>query len=140
MKKLRFKFTIISAIILLYFAFSCEYLGNNKAEEEMKALAERSLQIWNEGNLDLVDELIAQNCVRHEVDIYEDLVGTEAYKEYVTSMRTAYPDFNVVMDELIIKDDTMRNRIRKNGYKYVADHTIDKQVMKIANIINDHIK
>lgn len=42
--------------------------------------------------------------------------------------------------KLIIKDDTMRNRIRRNGYKFVANHTIDKQVMKIVNIINNHIR
>lgn len=115
MKKLQFQFTIIPVIILLCFAFSCEHLGSCKAEEEMKALAERSLKIWNEGNLDLVDELYASNCIRHEVDIYEDLVSTEAYKEYVASMRTAYPDFNVMMDELIIKDDIIVMRWTLTG-------------------------
>ncbi|MFW9951682.1 MAG: ester cyclase [Candidatus Thorarchaeota archaeon] len=81
----------------------------------MKVLAERSLQIWNEGNLNLVDELYASNCIRHEVDISEDLIGTEAYKEYVTFLRTAYPDFNVIADELIIKDDKMVTRWTLTG-------------------------
>jgi len=115
MKKLRFQFTLIPVIIVLCFNFSCQQPGNNKAAEEMKALAESSLKIWNEGNLDLIDELYASNCIRHEVDIYEDLIGTEAYKEYVTFTLTTYPDFNVVMDELIIKDDKMIMRWTLTG-------------------------
>jgi len=116
MEKLLFQYAVVPAFFLLCITFSCQQQGKNlKAEEEMKALAERSLEIWNEGNLDLIDELIAPNCIRHEVDISEDLVGTEAYKEYVTSMRTTYPDFNVMMDELIIKDDKIIMRWTLTG-------------------------
>ena len=60
------------------------------------------LEIWNEGNLDLVDELYAPDFVWHTVDVDEDRVGTAAFKELVTTFRTAFPDFNVTFDEVLV--------------------------------------
>jgi steroid delta-isomerase-like uncharacterized protein len=60
----------------------------------------------NDGNLDLVDELYAPDFVWHVVDMGEDIVGTSAFKELVTSFRTAFPDFNVTFDEVFAAGDT----------------------------------
>jgi steroid delta-isomerase-like uncharacterized protein len=63
------------------------------------------LEIWNDGNLDLVDELYAPDFVWHVVDIGEDVVGTAAFKEMVTSFRTAFPDIQVTFDEVLVAGD-----------------------------------
>jgi steroid delta-isomerase-like uncharacterized protein len=63
------------------------------------------LAIWNDGDLDLVDELYAPDFVWHVVDIDEDVVGTEAFKGLVTSFRTAFPDFHVTFDEVLVAGD-----------------------------------
>ena len=63
------------------------------------------LAIWNDGNLDLVDELYAPDFVWHVVDIGEDVVGEAAFKELVTSFRTAFPDFHVTFDEVLVAGD-----------------------------------
>lgn len=60
------------------------------------------LAIWNDGNLDFVDELYAPDFVWHVVDIDEDVVGVVAFKELVTSFRTAFPDFHVTFDEVLV--------------------------------------
>lgn len=64
------------------------------------------LAIWNDGNLDLVDELYAPDLVWHVVDIGEDVVGVAAFKELVTAFRTAFPDFHVTFDEVFAAGDT----------------------------------
>ena len=86
-----------------------------QTEEEMKALAERMLPVFNEGNLALIDELCTPDYVHHEVDIGEDLVGADAFKEWVTSVRTSYPDFNITLEELIIKGDKIVMRWTATG-------------------------
>lgn len=63
------------------------------------------LAIWNDGNLDLVDELYAADFVWHVVDIDEDVVGVDAFKALVTSFRTAFPDFHVTFDEVLVAGD-----------------------------------
>ena len=111
MKKSMLQFTIIVPLsLLLCFAFSCKKQVTEEApegitEEEVKALVERDMEIWNEGNLALVDELIAPDYVEHTADISEDIVGIDAFKERVANLRTNYPDFNITIEELIVKND-----------------------------------
>ena len=62
------------------------------------------LAIWNEGNLELVDELYAPEFVWHVVGA-DDVVGTEAFKELVTAFRTAFPDIRVTFDEILVAGD-----------------------------------
>jgi len=100
------KITQIALILLLCTLASCQYYtANTEAEEDMKALSNRALKIWSEGNYALLDELYSPEIIRHEVNIQEDLVGTQQYKDNVTWVRAAYPDFNVTTDDLFVKDD-----------------------------------
>ena len=97
-------------ILLLGFTVSCQQqaplqLPAEQAEEEMKALVEQSLEIWNTGNMALVDELYAPEYVRHEVDLQEDRVGHDSLKAWVTQMRTTYPDLNVASEEVMVMGD-----------------------------------
>ena len=80
------------AFSLIIGSFSCQ--EKIDYENEMKALADKYLEIWNEGNLSLCDEILSPEFVRHTVDVYEDINGIEAFKGYVTSFRTSFPDFN----------------------------------------------
>ncbi len=99
----------ITQIVLMLFlctSVSCQLeKANTEAEEDMKALSNRALEIWSEGNYALFDELYSPEIIRHEVNIQEDLVGTQEYKDNVIWVRTAYPDFNVATDNLFVKDD-----------------------------------
>ncbi len=105
MKKIIFS---ILALSLIVGSGSCQEKSNN--EEEMKARVDTYLELWNEGNLSLCDELFSPEIVRHTVDISEDIIGIEAFKEYVTSFRIGFPDLNVTVDELIIKGDNVVGR------------------------------
>jgi len=111
MKKSLLQLTMIIPLILLVcFAFSCRKQVTEEApegitEEEAKALVEKDSEIWNEGNLALADEIISPDYVEHTADISEDIVGIDAFKEGITNIRTSYPDFNVTVEELIVKND-----------------------------------
>lgn len=96
------------AMLLIAGAWGC---ASDQTEEELQ----RSLQIWNKGNLALVDELYAPDFVRHEVDISEDRVGVDAFKEFVSSTRTSYPDFHVTSEEIIVQDDMRVMRVTATG-------------------------
>ena len=93
--------------VLIAFSFlagaSCQQKTDDKAERI--AMADKYVKAWNEGDLSLFDEVLTPECVRHHVGISEDIIGIEAIKEYVTYMRTAFPDLNVTLDELIIAED-----------------------------------
>ncbi len=106
-----------AALVLLALTITCQPQPAVPSAdvEAMKALAERALPIWNEGNLDLIDELYAPECVRHEVDIAGDAVGVDALKGYVTAVREAFPDFLVTNDEVLVAGDRMVTRWTVSG-------------------------
>lgn len=108
MKKLLMFFALV---LLFCFTFSCQEQVTKEVpegitEEEAKAIMDGVLEIWNKGNLDLVDEHYATDYVRHYVDIYEDIVGIDAYKKWIADTRTGFPDFNITLEgEIIAKAD-----------------------------------
>ena len=88
-----------------------------QSEKAMKALGDRDLEIWNKGNLSLIDELYAPDHVAHNVNQLLDVEvkGAAAMKQYVTSLRTSYPDLHIRRDELLIKGDRIITRWTVTG-------------------------
>ena len=103
------KTTYVAAFILFMFLLnvSCQQqVEKGITAEEAKALVEKDQKIWNEGNMALVDEIISPDYVEHTANRPEDVVvGIEAFKERVANLRAYFPDFNVNVEELIVKDD-----------------------------------
>ncbi len=55
---------------------------------------------YNEGRIDALDEIFAPDFVRHQPP-FPDIVGLEAYKQYVAATRTSYPDAQLKVGEYI---------------------------------------
>ena len=73
--------------------------------EENKAIVKRIVQeIWNGGNLDLADELIAPDYVDN-VSGTGSQVGPNGFKEAVNGVRDAFPDFVITINDMIAEDD-----------------------------------
>lgn len=56
-------------------------------------------EVWNQGKLGAVDELLLKTCVAHD-PLVADLRGPEAIKQFVRSFRSAFPDLRVVVDDI----------------------------------------
>ncbi len=103
-------------LFLLCLTFSCQQqVEEGITEEEAKALVERDLEIYNEGNLALIDVTIDPGYVLHNCAFPEDIVGLDALKNMVKFYRTAYPDFHMVGDEMILKVDNIVFRWTMTG-------------------------
>lgn len=78
--------------------------------EENKALMRRIYEeVFNEGNLDLVDEVVAPDFVNHTAPGAPR--GPEPVKQLVTMLRNAFPDQHISIEDMIAEDDkvVMRN-------------------------------
>ena len=80
--------------------------------EENKALVRRYFEeIWDKGNLDLIDELFTTNFVRHGPTGTEGEVrGPEGFKGVVTLYRSAFADLRVPIEDLIAEGDRVVTR------------------------------
>ncbi|MGB5896080.1 MAG: ester cyclase [Ignavibacteriaceae bacterium] len=97
------KFSFLSIFILILLSIFI-YTGCQQQEvrtytdAELQAIWDNNNQLWDGGNLDLVDALYAEGCVRHNADM-GDSEGPEGVKEFVKWVYTAYPDFKVSFDK-----------------------------------------
>src|SRR5215203_4305476 len=85
--------------------------------EENKVLTRRSWEIVTEGNLDTLEdalaEVYAEDIVLHEPD--EDVRGVEGLKQFVTMIRSAIPDLRITLEEDIAEGDKVVSRWRAQG-------------------------
>src|SRR5919109_2020826 len=76
--------------------------------EQNAALVRRAVEeIWNGGDLDLADVLFALDYVNHDGLIPDLVRGPEAIKISVALYRTAFPDLQITVEELIAEGETV---------------------------------
>jgi steroid delta-isomerase-like uncharacterized protein len=75
--------------------------------EENKAIARRFFEeVWNSGNLAVADELLAPNIIFHLPGKSEGVIGDrESYKQVVRRNRTAFPDLQEEIEDMIAEGD-----------------------------------
>jgi predicted ester cyclase len=57
----------------------------------------------NQGNLDVLDEIMAPEHIHHLPD--EDIHGSEKIKRLINNLRTAFPDMNIKIEDEIVEKD-----------------------------------
>ena len=108
------------------FAFSaCAQM--DKTAETNKAMADRfAAEAWNNGNLDLIDEMIADDFVRNLPGSWDPpkIEGAAAFKDYMTNIRTIYPDFHVKIHQRIAERDLVASAWTVTGTNEESGKTI----------------
>jgi steroid delta-isomerase-like uncharacterized protein len=73
---------------------------------EINPILEKYLEAWNEGNLDILDEITSLDFELRINPDFEAKESRDLLKESITNTRTAYPDFLVTIDERLFISDT----------------------------------
>jgi len=111
-------------LLLVSPSLSCQPPETSTLHEQITSMV---LEIWNTGNLDLIEEVYAPEYVRHYVDIYDDIVGIAGMREWVTYTRSVAPDFTLSIDEQINTDDRIVTRWTVSGTHAVPGTVIKKE-------------
>jgi steroid delta-isomerase-like uncharacterized protein len=84
--------------------------------EENKALARRLYEeVFNQGQLEAVDQLVAPDAIEHEEVPGIAGSGSEILKHFVTIFRAAFPDAQVTIEDLIAEGDKVVCRVTFHG-------------------------
>lgn len=79
------------------------------SKEENKALLRRLFEeVWTQGNLEAIDELLSSDYVLH--DASQLIRSPEGFKAYVTAFRTAFPDLHATVEDQVADEDTVAVR------------------------------
>ncbi len=93
--------------------------------EENKALSRRVIEeIFNAGNLEVADEIVAEDHVHHDPAMPEEGHGIEHFKEFATMYRSAFPDVRIEIEDQIAEGDKVASR-------WVASGTHEGELMGI---------
>jgi steroid delta-isomerase-like uncharacterized protein len=83
--------------------------------ETNKALARRWIEeVWNKGELSLIEELIAPSYVLHD-PTRPGLKGREGIRESITGFRAAFPDFLFTLEDQLAEEDQVVIRYTVQG-------------------------
>ena len=85
--------------------------------EENKDLARRFMdEVYNKGNLEFIDEVVASNYVVHDPNSPEGVSGgVEGAKQFVGMYRSAFPDIQMTVEDLIAEGDKVVTRWKARG-------------------------
>lgn len=83
--------------------------------EENKAIVRRFWGVWEEGNIDLVDELLAPDYTNHTPASPDQPTGPEGVKGVVAMFQSAMPDLRVVVEDMIAEGDKVAVRYTLEG-------------------------
>lgn len=114
MRKSILQYIKISALLLLLLStISC--LASLGSVNKQKIIKDRVLGIWNEGNLALINEVYAPEAVVRASHFPIPIKGQEGIQNWIVSTRTAFPDFQMTFEEIIIKKDRVVTRWTTTG-------------------------
>ncbi len=85
------------------------------AEENKAILHHYNEELWNKGNLAVADEVFAPECITHDPASPEVIRGPEGYKQFVTIFRSAIPDLQLAIEDIIAEGDKVMYRWTSRG-------------------------
>jgi steroid delta-isomerase-like uncharacterized protein len=90
--------------------------GSVRMLEANKAISRRLVEeAFNDGRLEVVDELIAPTFVNHDPSVTGDMVGPEGTKQLIEGYRTAFPDLRITVEDQLAEGDRVATRWTATG-------------------------
>jgi predicted ester cyclase len=84
--------------------------------EENEALVRRSFEdVFNQGNLDAVEEIFASDHVLHDPTSPEEIRGAEGMRGYVRMYRSAFPDLQQTIEDQFAEGEKVATRLMGRG-------------------------
>lgn len=104
-----YKLICLPLVALCFLAFACQQQVKevDAAQQTAVEVLDRYLEIFNTGNMALVDATIGETHFLVEPEFPDKVVGREAFIEWVKGYRTIYPDFNLTFNEIIAKGNNV---------------------------------
>ena len=116
MKKYSLGVVLPLFILLVVLIFGNFHPANAESKGDTESLVKQSIMVWNTGNTAIADQIYSPDFIVHLVDQdNSELKGTTALMDYLSFIRTAYPDMKYEPDHMSIDGNTVTTRITFTG-------------------------
>jgi steroid delta-isomerase-like uncharacterized protein len=103
-------------------------------------------EVWNEGKLDVLDEIISAHYINHNPGMANPVPGPEGLKPIVAGIRKAFPDLKYIIENMVVSDTqvavhtTMHGTHKGDFFGLAPTHKVIKvSQMQIERIENNKI-
>lgn len=72
-------------------------------------------EVWNNGKLDVLDEIISSDYINHNAGMANPVAGPEGLKPIVSAIREAFPDLKYVIENLVVSDSQIAVHTTMHG-------------------------
>jgi len=84
--------------------------------EENKALVRRAFDAVAKGDLAVTDESTAPDFVRRDLtSAFQEIRGVQAVKQFIVALRSAFPDLQLTVEDMIAEGDKVVVRFTARG-------------------------
>jgi len=83
----------------------CTFSQENYLDRNKELVRRMDKEVWNKGNLEILDELYSPNFVWHFLPTGSATVGLESLREEVRNHRKAFPDWTEEIKHIIAEGD-----------------------------------
>lgn len=80
------------------------------SEENQSLVRRYAEEVWNHGNLDVVNEFISQDYVNHSNLSSQEMRGPEGVRQFVAAVRNGFSDVHLVIDDQVSERDAVVTR------------------------------
>lgn len=103
-------------------------------------------EVWNQGKLDVLDEIISADYINHNPGMANPVPGPEGLKPIIAGIRIAFPDLNYVIKNMVVSDSQVAVHTSMHGthtgelFGLAPTHkVINVNQMQIERIANNKI-
>jgi len=102
------KYFIIFLLPLIIGFISCDSMKHDEMSEHHKMAAVKMFEIFDSGNVDALDTLIAENVIDHQMDTsVTKKAGREGVKELFAHYHKIFPDMKSTIHSIAVSGDTV---------------------------------
>jgi steroid delta-isomerase-like uncharacterized protein len=100
-KKIRI-LKVILVTIAIYIFNSCQH---QHPKEQLDPIIKKYVAYWNTGNFEGIEDVLHSEFELRTTPKFEPKIGIESFKKSIIKWRSVYPDFNIVLNEIIYDND-----------------------------------
>lgn len=113
---MKFQTKIIGIILVatIFAAFASDQ-STSVVEQNKKLVLTMNREVWNEGNLAVIEKFFSSDFVRHFLPDYSELKGIDALRERVKKHREAFPDWKENINHIVAENDLVVIQFESSG-------------------------
>lgn len=97
-------------------SIGAQQLVSSRDRREAHTIARRYFEeVWNQGRLEVVDELLSPTYINHTPSVGQPAPGPDGLKPIVAAIRRAFPDLHFAIEDLIVGPESVVIRTTMTG-------------------------